>query len=214
MFSPPRSHIKLQILHHLNYPTPQCIQSVHTNSLQRIRDAIDTRIAEEQARQKTAQENLSRSASARRPNNNSNNLSPGQRSRQRRHSGTPVRGPDPKEFEAEFAIGDDESDSRAGTPRVETPDASSEVHTADGEGAEDAETKEDDNKTEGKAEKTQADKKNGKAASTATDKSNSKEDASAADAGSADQASAELPAEIKGKLRRMDKLESRYRGMS
>ncbi|KAJ5600857.1 Vesicle-mediated transport protein (Imh1) [Penicillium hetheringtonii] len=178
---------------------------------QRIRDAIDTRIAEEQARQKTAQENLSRSASARRPNSNNTNLSPGQRPRQRRHSGTPVRGPDPKEFEAEFAIGDDESDSRAGTPRVETPDAPSEVNTADGEGAEDAETKEGDNKAEGKTERSQTDKKNAKGTTAATDKGPSKEDAAAADAGSGDQVSTELPAEIKGKLRRMDKLESRYR---
>ncbi|KAJ5110511.1 hypothetical protein N7532_001046 [Penicillium argentinense] len=162
---------------------------------QRLRDAIDGRIAEEQARQKTAQENLSRSASARRPNSN---LSAGQRTRPRRHSGTPVRGPDPKEFEAEFAIGDDESSSRSATPRVDTPDGGSELN----EGATESDPKETDT-ADAKTETQKTDK------SEKTEKTE-KEPTSAPSTEPTNQAPSELPAEVKGKLRRLDKLETRY----
>ncbi|KAJ5378150.1 uncharacterized protein N7496_005559 [Penicillium cataractarum] len=154
---------------------------------QRLRDAIDSRIAEEQARQKSAQENISRSNSARRPPNSS--LSPGQRSRPRRNTGTPVRGPDPKEFEAEFAIGDDEDSSRSATPRLETPDDAA-------EGATPAETERSE---DGEKSKTKA-----PAADTSGKETPSAEKAPAS------QTTSELPAEVRGKLRRLDKLEARY----
>ncbi|EHA27771.1 hypothetical protein ASPNIDRAFT_41716, partial [Aspergillus niger ATCC 1015] len=105
-----------------------------TVMFQRLRDAIDSRIAEEQARQRSAQTSLSRSNSARHPTGR--NLSPTRRtSRPRRNTGTPVRGPDPNEFEPEFAIGDDEGSSRSATPRLESAggsEAAPEENTGEG----------------------------------------------------------------------------------
>ncbi|KDB26151.1 hypothetical protein H109_02030 [Trichophyton interdigitale MR816] len=74
---------------------------------QRIRGAIDARIAEEQARQRASQETLSRSNSAARK---SNNASPSQRTSRIKQdsSGIPARGPDPAEFDGETITGDDE----------------------------------------------------------------------------------------------------------
>ncbi|KAJ5577561.1 uncharacterized protein N7459_006525 [Penicillium hispanicum] len=153
---------------------------------QRLRDAIDSRIAEEQARQKSAQDNITRSNSARRPP--SRNLSPGRRNRPRRNTGTPVRGPDPKEFEAEFTIGDDDTSSRSGTPQVETPENASEATIrVEGDRSEDAEAK---------------------TASDAVGKE--KEPAKPADTEANTPTPSELPADVKAKLRRLDKLESRY----
>ncbi|KAL4778361.1 hypothetical protein BJX76DRAFT_145805 [Aspergillus varians] len=92
------------------------------NIEQRLRDAIDSRIAEEQARQRSSQESLARSNSARHPPGR--NISPSRRTtRPRRNTGTPVRGPDPTEFEPEFAIGDDDLSSRSATPRPESTGA-------------------------------------------------------------------------------------------
>ncbi|KAF7713966.1 Uncharacterized protein PECH_000755, partial [Penicillium ucsense] len=157
---------------------------------QRLRDAIDSRIAEEQARQKTAQDNLSRSGSSRRPLNN--NSSPGRPSRPRRNTGTPVRGPDPKEFEGEFAIGEDEDSSRAATPRLETPEDPSEKATKPTE----TEPGEDDGE-KGKAKLPVAES-SGKDLAPAGEKTPSAQD------------KLELPVEVKAKLRRLDKLEGRY----
>ncbi|KAJ5151604.1 hypothetical protein N7492_009899 [Penicillium capsulatum] len=149
---------------------------------QRLRDAIDSRIAEEQARQKSAQDSISRSSSARVP---SRNLSPGRRNRPRRNSGTPVRGPDPKEFEPEFAIGDDEASTRSGTPRVDTPDNAAEVTTqADGDHTEEPEKK--------------------------TTEAPEKETLPAPEGDAASAPPVELPTEVRAKLRRLDKLETRY----
>jgi hypothetical protein len=172
---------------------PQRCDCAYTNkpASQRLRDAIDSRIAEEQARQKSAQDNISRSNSARRPPNS--NLTPGQRSRPRRNTGTPVRGPDPKEFEAEFTIGDDEDSSRSATPRLETPDDAAEKATPA-----DTERNEDDDKSE----------------TTAPAADPSGKETTSAEKVSANQSTpSELPAEVRGKLRRLDKLETRYHGM-
>lgn len=147
---------------------------------QRLRDAIDSRIAEEQARQKSAQDNIERSNSARRPPGR--NQSPSRRARPRRNTGTPVRGPDPKEFEAEFTIGDDES-IRSGTPRADTPEPASEV-SAPNEG--------ESQMAEGKPAETPEKE---------TGETETKE------------APAVLPPDVRAKLRRLDKLESRYHGM-
>jgi hypothetical protein len=158
---------------------------------QRLRDAIDSRIAEEQARQKSAQDNISRSNSARRPPNS--NLSPGQRYRPRRNTGTPVRGPDPKEFEAEFAIGDDEDSSRSATPRLETPEDPSETSNPT-----ETQRSEDGDKSKTKAP---------------VGETPGKEGASVVEKAPTSQPTTELPAEVRGKLRRLDKLETRYHGM-
>lgn len=145
---------------------------------QRLRDAIDSRIAEEQARQKSNQEALSRSNSARLPQG------PGRRpARPRRNTATPVRGPDPKEFEADFAIGDDDTPSRSGTPQPEP--------ATGGDGAAD----------ENDGEKTAVVESGGKEAA-AGDKRTGQ-----------NQALSELPPEVRAKLRRLDKMETRYHGM-
>ncbi|KAJ5152620.1 uncharacterized protein N7482_009098 [Penicillium canariense] len=194
MLPPPLSHHLLLFCIQLALLVLACfdlvvsvVQRPTAVMFQRLRDAIDSRIAEEQARQKSAQDNISRSNSARRPLNGT--LPSGQRSRPRRNTGTPVRGPDPKEFEAEFAIGDDEESSRSVTPRLETPDNGSEATTVV-EG--DAEDREDKSKTK-----------------IAPDESE-KDAARAPDTESTSLAPTELPAEVRGKLRRLDKLEARY----
>ncbi|BDD63968.1 hypothetical protein MAP00_008820 [Monascus purpureus] len=139
---------------------------------QRIREAIDSRIAEEQARQKAGQESLLRSNSARRP------------AARRRNTGTPSRGtdsknPDPTEFEPEFAIGDDDTASRASTPRPEKAGSS-----------------------EGTTEVTAGE---GNAPAESTTKGSAAPDA---DAGK--QAQSDLPMEVRVKLRKFDKLQSKY----
>lgn len=137
---------------------------------------IDSRIAEEQARQKSSQEALSRSNSARRPPgpNGSPSRRPG---RPRRNTATPIRGPDPKEFEADFAIGDEEGSTRSGTPQPESTAPSDAGAT-------------EENNNEG----TKAPVEEG-AATTGTNQSPS-----------------ELPPEIRAKVRRLDKMETRYHG--
>lgn len=158
-------------------PTSTNCPTLTPHPPQRLRDAIDSRIAEEQARSKTAQDSISRSNSARRPPGRA--LSPSKRpSRPRRNtSGTPVRGPDPTEFEPEFAIGDDDS-SRSGTPRVDSPAPS------EGQPSNDAEKSTEESAKESVPEP-QA---------------------------QVNQAPSELPPEIRVKLRRLDKMESRYHG--
>jgi hypothetical protein len=146
---------------------------------QRLREAIDSRIAEEQARQRSSQESLARSNSARRPPGR--NLSPSRRpSRPRRNTGTPVRGPDPTEFEQEFAIGDDDTSSRSATPR---PESTGTLENTPGEGA-------------GQAEGT---------ANAASEKDSIP--------GTETNQPPELSSEVKAKLRRLNKMESRYQGM-
>jgi chromosome segregation ATPase len=101
---------------------------------QRLKGAIDNRIAEEQARQR--QQALS--ASPQRPTQRRRPLDqndPGSRtsSRQRQPGNAPSeKGPDPSEFEPEFAIGDDES---AAPSRTSTPKPPSEQTTVTQEAA-------------------------------------------------------------------------------
>ncbi|KAM0090165.1 Golgin imh1 [Aspergillus fumigatus] len=143
---------------------------------QRIREAIDSRIAEEQARQRTSQDVISRSNSARRP---ARNLSPGRRpTRPRRNTGTPVRTPDPNEFEPEFAIGDDDGSSRSVTPKLESAGGSERPLGKDA----------------------------------AEDKPSTDEPSAGKEVPTTEgnQLSSELPPEIRVKLRRLTKLESRY----
>ncbi|KAF5016702.1 hypothetical protein F66182_11531, partial [Fusarium sp. NRRL 66182] len=147
---------------------------------QRIRGAIDARIAEEQARQREATGTAARPA--RRPSTRT-----AATTRQRSNSNIPqTRGPDPKEFE--FSIGDDDSTgtpasglSRAGTPRLETG------NTVSGSTAVDSAQNEGSEQTEGGEKRDVAEE-----AKDHTEKP------------------PELPIEVRSKLRRLDKIESRY----
>ncbi|KAH7077494.1 hypothetical protein BKA63DRAFT_564080 [Paraphoma chrysanthemicola] len=90
--------------------------------LQRIRGAIDARIAEEQAKQRTTPSTPSRSNSTPR-RSSSRNLSPSKRTAKSKDGDTSKaaptgKGPDPSEFDPEFVIGDEtEAPSRSVTPR-------------------------------------------------------------------------------------------------
>ncbi|MCJ1415723.1 hypothetical protein MMC32_002055 [Xylographa parallela] len=90
---------------------------------QRLKGAIDSRIAEEQARQRNAQQLPARSNTGRaRPSSRSRTSSPAVRSARTRPSENksgdiPERGPDPREFEPDFIIEDGDVISRAGTPK-------------------------------------------------------------------------------------------------
>ncbi|EDN11027.1 predicted protein [Histoplasma mississippiense (nom. inval.)] len=82
---------------------------------QRIKGAIDSRIAEEQARQKTAQESNSHSRS------NSNVLgthaqADSRSTRLKRHNSATAKGRDTAEFDPDFILGDDDSSTRNSTP--------------------------------------------------------------------------------------------------
>ncbi|MCJ1281390.1 hypothetical protein MMC26_000709 [Xylographa opegraphella] len=154
--------------------------------MQRLKGAIDSRIAEEQARQRNAQQLPARSNSvARRPSSRSRTSSPAVRSARARPGDSktgdiPEKGPDPKEFEPEFVIEDEDVISRAGTPRP--------VHVKDGESQ----------SGEAVAEK-----------SAAPDGERQPEE----DRGSekvSQVAALELPSEVRVKLRKLERLESRY----
>jgi hypothetical protein len=111
-----------------------------TSVSQRIRGAIDARIAEEQAKQRTTPATPPRSSSAQR-RSGSRNLSPSKRSTKSKDGdsskGAPAgKGPDP----SEFVIGDEEDQpSRASTPRPKEK-----AHSGEGASEDGSEKKEDD----------------------------------------------------------------------
>jgi chromosome segregation ATPase len=154
---------------------------------QRLKGAIDSRIAEEQARQRAAalSGTPSRSNSGSLRRNAPQVGSPArQLSRQRERNDTSdEKGPDPSEFDADFVIGDDESavPSRSVTPRPET-----------------SEKRVEGNETAGAAEKQQG----------ADDVVSVQSDAS-----TAAQRQEELPTEVRVRLRKLDRLESRYQDL-
>ncbi|CRG88635.1 Golgin IMH1 [Talaromyces islandicus] len=135
---------------------------------QRLRGAIDARIAEEQARQKAAQDGTSRSNLGRRPS--------ARTTRPRSSSTLPTRSPDPTEFE--FPIVDDEGPSRSATPRQEAPS------TQDPPPSEETES---EKQPADSADKETAPEGEPKPAPTP-----------------------ELPADVRAKLRRLDKIDSKY----
>lgn len=94
-----------------------------------------------------------------------------------------MRGPDPTEFEPEFAIGDDDSSSRSGTPR---PESSGAPENTQGENAE---------QSQGPGEN-------------ATNEKEGEPEAEFVPA------APELPPDVKAKLRRLAKMETRYQGRS
>ncbi len=154
--------------------------------VQRLKGAIDLRIAEEQARQKAAQASPSRSNSGAR-RSSSRTVSPSKRlarakEREKRINESGERGPDPSDFERDSVLEDEEARSRAGTP---APGAE---RSGGGEN--------------GVAEK---DKPPGGDQKEANGENREDE---------ATPAPVELPTEVRVKLRKLDKLESRYQGNS
>src|SRR5450755_4386719 len=118
--------------------TPNAFLFLRANSLKRIKGAIDSRIAEEQARAKAAAAAPARTASnAVRRSASNRNESPSRKIRAKQKGvddGT--RGPDPSVFEGAFVIEDDSEElSRVGTP---IPDSKPEMTTDNGTTAETA----------------------------------------------------------------------------
>lgn len=84
--------------------------------LQRLKGAIDSRIAEEQARQRALQHSPSRSSSGtNRPSNRAG--SPNKRAARRKDDDSSLKGPDPSEFEPENVTGNEDVPIKSGTPR-------------------------------------------------------------------------------------------------
>ncbi|KAI9861942.1 MAG: hypothetical protein M1813_005012 [Trichoglossum hirsutum] len=153
---------------------------------QRLKATIDSRIAEEQARQRAAAQEISSSPSrsdsiaARR--SSSRRTSPSKRHGRPRLPDHNDRdavagGPDPSEFEPEFVIGEDDVDSRAGTPLPKEKPSQEENAGAGGE-----------NPPAGDGADVKEKQIESKASSSLGD----------------------LPTDVRVKLRKLDKLESRY----
>jgi hypothetical protein len=147
---------------------------------QRLKGAIDSKIAEEQARQRLSQGSPSRSnSSAKRPSSRA--ISPTKRaqgSRGRQDGEPPAKGPDPADFEPEFVI-DDDGSSKTGTPRSGTPRPAGDRNGTTTAGKS---TQED---TTPEINETAADEP---------------------------RLSSDLPTDVLVKLRKLEKLESRYHG--
>lgn len=150
---------------------------------QRLKGAIDSRIAEEQARQRLSQSSPSRSTSdARRPA--ARDESPANRpertgARGRKEGDPPRKTADPAEFEPDFVVGDDDMPSRSSTPRPL------------------------EMKTQLSSTESPADPKLDAADSSTQEKMASR-----------DSTAIELPTDVRVKLRKLDKLESKYHGLS
>lgn len=151
-----------------------------------MKEAIDSRITEEQARQRAFQASPSRSNTGT-TRSASRNLSPSKRAagpsapRGRKDGEPPRKGPDPSEFESGFAIEEEETPSRSGTPR---PVKLKEEPTLARDG------KEPTSERDGPGEDDKA--------STGADLPLS---------------SQELATDVRVKLRKLDKLESKYHGI-
>ncbi|EXJ94458.1 hypothetical protein A1O1_02854 [Capronia coronata CBS 617.96] len=162
---------------------------------QRLKGAIDSRIAEEQARQRQAA--LSAQPTRNNPRRRPQGQNEGSQTRQSRRRDDSIaslqKSPDPSEFEPEFTIGDDESavPSRVGTPKPEMK----EKHQESGEERQALQTSQEGQETGASSEAT-VDKK-----------------PAAADGdgdGPGPLRPQELPAEVRGKLRKLDRIEARY----
>ncbi|KAL8790560.1 MAG: hypothetical protein Q9195_006304 [Heterodermia aff. obscurata] len=146
---------------------------------QRIKGAIDSRIAEEQARQRSSQASPSRpTPGTRRPA--TRDESPSKRpertgARGRKDGDPPRKAPDPAEFEPEFVVGEDDMPSRSGTPRPAEPKR----QTSSSESAPDS----NPDAVNGVAQEKPATK---------------------------DSVVVEVPTDVRVKLRKLDKLESKY----
>lgn len=158
---------------------------IRTDKAKRLKGAIDSRIAEEQARQKALQSSPSRSnSSARR--SSSRTVSPSKRQararerEKRANDAAAEKGPDPSEFEPEITLDDEVSRSRVGTTGLsaeQEEDGPLSIAMNDKPPVE--ERKEPNGKTE------------------------ESDDASAP---------LQLPTDVQMRLRKLEKLESRYQG--
>ncbi|MCJ1463187.1 hypothetical protein MMC07_001792 [Pseudocyphellaria aurata] len=144
--------------------------------LQRLKGAIDSRIAEEQARQRALQHSPSRSSSGtNRPSNRTG--SPNKRAARRKDDDSSLKGPDPSEFEPENVIGNEDIPVKSETPRP--------AQRKDGVTmANDGPSKEPSTSNNEEVDRT-----------TATDSI---------------LISQELPTDVRVKLRKLEKLESKY----
>ena len=156
-----------------------------TDKAKRLKGAIDSRIAEEQARQKALQSSPSRSnSSARR--STSRTVSPSKRQarakerEKRTNDSAAQKGPDPSEFEPELFLDEEEL-----TSRIESP----------GPGVERA-----------------GDATNAVTVNDTIPTAEIKEPNGKMGEGREAPAPLELPTEVRVKLRKLDKLESRYQG--
>lgn len=171
-----------------------------TNVQQRLKEAIDSRITEEQARQRGAVEQARSSPSrggggtVRRSASNARSPAgrPGRRKDGEGDSKTTFpngKAPDPAEFEPEFVIGDDEPPSRSVTPRIQIEDAEKPV--TNGEGDDDG---------QGEAERREEATEEGEE----TEKPQSARDVKTAPT--------HLSLEVRKRLVRLEKLEPKYQG--
>ncbi|ORY60683.1 uncharacterized protein BCR38DRAFT_442147 [Pseudomassariella vexata] len=178
---------------------------------QRFKNALDQSIAQEQARHKALSEQRASSPSgSSTPNRRSGSVSrtnsskdssarrKTKKSSQDISNGDNGLNPDPAVFEAAFAIGDDETDTRASTPKPPVPDKDV---TEDKEASAAAGDRSEDTK-----EALEGENKGFTPTVTVTD-SNGNDAASAPASTPAD-----LPPEVKAKLRKLDKLEKTYPG--
>ncbi|KAL8790458.1 MAG: hypothetical protein Q9213_000610 [Squamulea squamosa] len=148
---------------------------------QRLKGAIDSRIAEEQARQRSALTSPPPSNTARKPSSRAESPAkrpPRQNAANRQNGDISAKGPDPSEFEPEFVVDDSDVPSRSNTPRPTL--TGSESSTKDTV----RDTVEGARHGEGTAEKALQDD------STVIPQ--------------------ELPTDVRVKLRKLEKLESRY----
>lgn len=156
------------------------IYSLLTNT-QRIRGAIDSTIAQEQARQRQAQASPSRSNSnVRRADSRAN--SPAKRvsrqgTRGRQDGDPPAKGPDPADFESEFTI-DDEDVTRSGVPKPQSNQNDS-----------------------------------SKAIQETAPRQSSQDTNDTPTSATGSTASSDLPTDVRNKLRKLERYESRYHGM-
>ena len=150
-----------------------------------MKASIDSRIAEEQAKQKAAAHEAS---SPSRPSSGTRRSS-SRRTSPSKRQGRPrlldqndrdivAGGPDPSDFEPEFVIGEDDFESRAATPLPKEK-----VSQADSDGVEES-------------------KPPAEASAEAREKQVEPKSSSMS----------ELPTDVRVKLRKLDKLESRYQG--
>jgi hypothetical protein len=151
--------------------------------MKRLKGAIDSRIAEEQARAKAASAVPTRASSTARRSTSDRNESPAKRARAKpKEADDGARGPDPSVFEGAFVIEDDsEEPSRVGTPAI---------------GDTKAETMDEGRTTEEAGE--------GRGQETTSEKTEALLQPLEA---------TELPPDVRAKLRKLEKLESRYQGM-
>ena len=151
---------------------------------QRLKGAIDSRIAEEQARQRATHSPPARSSlEARRSSSRTQSPSkriPRNKGQSEKEGDPPGKGPDPSEFEPEFVIEDDSQPSRIGTPKP--TQGSDGDATGEGELVEKAPQVEDGEVQE------------------------------IAPGNAPSSPFLELPLEVRTKLRKLGKLESRYQG--